>query len=152
MAVDLYAGVYVSDIADATAWYSRLLGAPSYVASDTEVVWEFAEHQYLATEEAAEHAGHSVVTVFVDDFDDRLASIASRGLQSTSRQTYRNGVRRCSTIPMATRWALAVHLSQRARLRIHNPGSALQPMSLSGAKPSNSRSSPVTVALFRPAA
>jgi len=94
MAVYLYAGVYVSDTANATTWYSQLLGEPSYIASGTEVVWELAEHQYLAIEEDAKHAGHSTVTVFVDDFDDWLATIASRGLEPTSRPTYRNGVRK----------------------------------------------------------
>jgi len=94
MAVDLYAGVYVRDCARAVAWYTKLLGEPAFVASDTEVVWEFAEHRYLAIEEQAEHAGHSVVTVFVDDFDERLTQIASRGLQPTTRQRYGNGVRK----------------------------------------------------------
>ena len=94
MPVDLYAGVYVSDCPQAVSWYTLLLGEPALVASDTEVVWEFAAHRYLAVEEQAEHAGHSVVTVFVDDFDDRLSDIASRGLEPTTSQTYRNGVRK----------------------------------------------------------
>jgi hypothetical protein len=94
MPVDLYAGVYVSNCSQAVTWYTQLLGEPAFVPSDTEVVWEFAEHRYLAIEEKPEHAGHSLVTVFVDDFDGRLADIASRGLQAATHQTYRNGVRK----------------------------------------------------------
>ncbi|WP_299742082.1 hypothetical protein [Devosia sp.] len=45
-------------------------------------------------EEDAEHAGHSVVTVFMDDFDDRMATIASQGLEPSIRGTYRNGIRK----------------------------------------------------------
>jgi hypothetical protein len=57
------------------------------------MVWESAEHRYLAIEEQPEHAGHSVVTEFVDDFDDRLAQIASRRLQPATEQRYGNSVR-----------------------------------------------------------
>jgi hypothetical protein len=44
MAVDLFAGVPVKDYAAALAWYERLLGSPpTFVASDTEAVWELAD-------------------------------------------------------------------------------------------------------------
>jgi hypothetical protein len=33
------------------AWCARLLGEPAFVASATEVVWEFAERRCLAIEE-----------------------------------------------------------------------------------------------------
>jgi len=70
MAVDLYAGIPVSDYAPALAWYQRLLGSPpTFVASDTEAVWELAEHRSLVIEQLPEHAGHAMHVVFVDDFD-----------------------------------------------------------------------------------
>ena len=95
MAVDLYAGIPVSDYAAALAWYQRLLGSPpTFVASDTEAVWELAEHRSLVIEQRPEHAGHAMQTVFVDDFDARLAQIADRGLEPTKRETYANGVRK----------------------------------------------------------
>jgi catechol 2,3-dioxygenase-like lactoylglutathione lyase family enzyme len=95
MAVDLYAGIPVSDYAAALAWYQRLLGAPpTFVASDTEAVWELAEHRSLVIEQRPEHAGHAVHTIFVDDFDARLAQIGDRGLAPTTRETYPNGVRK----------------------------------------------------------
>jgi catechol 2,3-dioxygenase-like lactoylglutathione lyase family enzyme len=95
MAVDLYAGIPVSDYAAARAWYQRLLGSPpTFVASDTEAVWELAEHRSLVIEQRPEHAGHAMQTIFVDDFDARLAQIAGRGLEPTRRETYANGVRK----------------------------------------------------------
>ncbi|MCR6671046.1 VOC family protein [Devosia ginsengisoli] len=93
MAVDLYAGIYVRDIRAATSWYARLLGSePSFVTSATEA--ELAEHRCIAIEEKPGHAGHSIVTIFVDDFDIRVEQIAERGIEPTERLTYRNGVRK----------------------------------------------------------
>ncbi|MFI0481846.1 VOC family protein [Actinomadura sp. 9N215] len=95
MSVDLFAGIPVADHPAALAWYERLLGSPpTFVASDTEVVWELAEHRSLAVEHRPEHAGHAVVTVFVGDFDARVAGIAGRGLEPAERVTYSNGVRK----------------------------------------------------------
>jgi predicted enzyme related to lactoylglutathione lyase len=97
MAVDLYAGIPVKDYAAALAWYERLLGSPpTFVASDTEAVWELARHRSLAIEHRPEHAGHAMHTVFVDDFDALVAQIADRGLEPTKRETYSNGVRKAT--------------------------------------------------------
>ncbi|MEU9824210.1 VOC family protein [Micromonospora chersina] len=95
MTVDLFAGLPVRDYRAAVAWYERLLGAPpSFLPNDTEAVWELAEHRYLFIEVRPEHAGHAMHTVFVDDFDARLAAIAERGLTPAERETYDNGVRK----------------------------------------------------------
>ncbi|MCO1656801.1 VOC family protein [Pseudonocardia humida] len=95
MALDLFAGIYVRDYPAALAWYTRLLGSePDFIASDTEAVWELAEHRSLFIEEGAEHAGHALHTVFVDDFDARIAAIAERGIEPVQRETYPNGVRK----------------------------------------------------------
>jgi hypothetical protein len=42
------------------------------------------------------HAGHAMHTVFVSDFDARIAQIAERGLESAARETYANGVRKAT--------------------------------------------------------
>jgi predicted enzyme related to lactoylglutathione lyase len=95
MAVDLFAGIPVNDYAAALAWYQRLLGSPpTFVVSDTEALWELAEHRSLVIEHRPEHAGHAMHTIFVDNFDELLAQIADRGLEPTKRETYSNGVRK----------------------------------------------------------
>jgi hypothetical protein len=95
MAVDLFAGIPVADYAAALAWYQRLLGSPpTFVASDTEAVWELADHRSLVIERRPAHAGHAMHTIFVDDFDALVARIADRGLEPTKRETYSNGVRK----------------------------------------------------------
>ena len=46
MAVDLFAGVPVTDYAAALPWYERFFGGrPSFLPNDTEAVWEVAEHR-----------------------------------------------------------------------------------------------------------
>jgi hypothetical protein len=97
MPVDLYAGIPVKDYGAALAWYERLLGSPpTFVASDTEAVWELAEHRSLVIEQRPGHAGHAMHTVFVDDFDSLVAKIADRGLEPAKRETYSNGVRKAT--------------------------------------------------------
>jgi predicted enzyme related to lactoylglutathione lyase len=94
MPVDLYAGIPVGDYPAALVWYEKLFGSPpTYVASDTEAVWELAEHRSVFIEHRPEHAGHAIHTVFVDDFDARLDGAAERGIEPTKRETYDNGVR-----------------------------------------------------------
>jgi predicted enzyme related to lactoylglutathione lyase len=95
MAIDLYAGIPVTDYTAALAWYQRLFGSPpTFVASDTEAVWELAQHRSVVIEQRLEHAGHALHTIFVDDLDALVAQIAGRGLEPTKRETYSNGVRK----------------------------------------------------------
>src|SRR4051794_27710326 len=95
MAVDLFAGIPVSDYEDALAWYVRLWGAePSFLPNDTEAVWDVTEHGWLYIEQRPEHAGHSMHTVFVEDLDDRVAAISARGIEPIERETYPNGVQK----------------------------------------------------------
>jgi len=95
MATDLFAGIPVRDYTAAVAWHERLLGAPpTFLPNDTEAVWELAEHRYLYVDVRPEHAGHAMHTLFLDDFDARLAQVAGRGLAPDELETYDNGVRK----------------------------------------------------------
>jgi catechol 2,3-dioxygenase-like lactoylglutathione lyase family enzyme len=97
VALELFAGIPVSDYARALAWYERLLGSsPTFLATDTEAVWELAEHRYVYIEELTDGIGHALITIFVDDFDGQLASIAARGLEPEQLETYDNGVRKAT--------------------------------------------------------
>ena len=89
MALDLFAGIQVSDYEAAKPWYERLLGVePSFIPHATEAVWELAEHRYLFIVEDAERAGRAIHTIFVDDLDARVADIAARGREPDERITY----------------------------------------------------------------
>ncbi|HEX3649972.1 MAG TPA: VOC family protein [Pseudonocardiaceae bacterium] len=95
MTVDLFAGIPVRDRTAATAWYQQLLGAPpAFLPNDIEAVWEVAEHRYVYVKVSPEHAGHAMHTVFLDDFDARMAEIAERGLTPAETEAYDNGVRK----------------------------------------------------------
>ncbi len=95
MTLDLFAGVPVRDYTAAAAWYERLLGGPpAFRPNDVEAVWELAEHRYLYIEVRPDRAGYAVQTIFVDDFDARLAAIAERGLAPAGSETYDHGVRK----------------------------------------------------------
>ncbi|WP_246267016.1 Rid family hydrolase [Nonomuraea typhae] len=95
MALDLFAGISVSDYAAALPWYERLLGSPpTFIAHETEAVWELAEHRYVYIEQQPEDAGHAQHTIFVDDLDAVVAGITERGLEPAKRETYGNGVRK----------------------------------------------------------
>lgn len=97
MAVELFAGIPVDDYAAALAWYERLLGSPpAFFPNDREAVWELAEHRFVYVERRPEHAGHAMLTLFVDDFDARIAGIAGRGLEPATTETYDNGVRKAT--------------------------------------------------------
>ena len=89
MTLDLFAGNRVSDFATARAWYEKLLGSePTFTPHDTEAVWELAEHRYLFIVEDEDGAGRADTTVFVGDLDERVADIASRGIEPDERETY----------------------------------------------------------------
>ena len=97
MSLELFAGVRVSDFDSARAWYERLLGAePSFFAHATEAVWELAEHRWLFIEQDAAAAGGALHTILVDDLDEQVAQIASRGVEPDERVTYRNGARKAT--------------------------------------------------------
>jgi len=89
----LFAGLRVRDYRAALPWYEQLLGEPSFLPHDTEAVWTLADDRSVYIVEHAE-AGHSVVTLFVDDLDSVVAEIAGRGLEPAERETYSNGVRK----------------------------------------------------------
>ncbi|GAA3576603.1 hypothetical protein GCM10022419_067270 [Nonomuraea rosea] len=95
MPLDLFAGIPVTDYAAALKWYERLLGSPpTFIVSDTEAVWELAEHRSVYVEQLPERAGHAMHTIFVDDLDSIVTQIAERGLDPAQRETYSNGVRK----------------------------------------------------------
>jgi glyoxalase/bleomycin resistance protein/dioxygenase superfamily protein len=95
MALDLFAGIRVSDYESARPWYERLLGSePSFLAHATEAVWQLAEHRWLYIVEDADGAGGALQTIFVDDLDALVAQIASRGIEPDEWETYPSTARK----------------------------------------------------------
>ena len=92
MAVDLFAGVPVTDYAAALPWYERFFGGPpAFLPNDTEAVWEVDAHRYIYIVQDPGRAGNALVLSFVDDLGDRVAGIAQRGIEPARRETYGSG-------------------------------------------------------------
>jgi predicted enzyme related to lactoylglutathione lyase len=95
MSLDLFAGLAVSDLKAAVGWYSALFGSePSFYPNDVEAVWSLGEHQFAYVEALPDKAGRGLMTLFVEDLDERVASAATRGIEPSTRETYENGVRK----------------------------------------------------------
>ncbi len=94
MGLHLFAGLRVRDFASARAWYERLLGEPAFFPHATEAVWTLAEERSVYIVEHPDGAGQSVVTIFVEDLDVRVAAISDRGLQPSACESYPNGVQK----------------------------------------------------------
>jgi len=92
VSLHLFAGLRVRDFQAARPWYERLLGEPTFFPRATEAVWTLGEGRSVYVVEHADGAGQSVVTMFVEDLDDRVAAIAARGLEPDGRETYENNV------------------------------------------------------------
>src|SRR4028119_1179481 len=86
--VDVFAGAAVGDLPRAVSWFDRLLGdVESFEPNDTERVWTLGEHGHVYAELLPEHAGHSMVTLFVSDFDAFTAAAAEAGIEPALRET-----------------------------------------------------------------
>lgn len=94
MSLHLFAGLRVRDFGAARPWYEQLFGEPTFYPHATEAVWTLAEDRSVYVVQDAASAGNSVVTIFVDDLDARVAAIAGRGLEPTERETYSSGARK----------------------------------------------------------
>lgn len=93
--MDLFAGVAVSDLPRAVEWFDRFFGGvESFEPNDSERVWTLAERCHLYVELQPEHAGHAMVTMFVDDIGGFVAAAASRGIEAHTQEVYENGVRK----------------------------------------------------------
>lgn len=95
MALELFAGVAVSDLPRAVRWFDRLLGeVETFEPNETERVWTLAEHCHVYVELKPVPAGHSMLTLFIDDLDRFVEAAAARDLEPDSHETYDNGVRK----------------------------------------------------------
>lgn len=88
MALALFAEIHVRDFAAARPWYLVLLGEPAFRPHATEEVWELAENRSVVVVQKPENAGHTAVTVFVDDLDEVVDGIVGRGIEPDRRERY----------------------------------------------------------------
>jgi predicted enzyme related to lactoylglutathione lyase len=77
----VFAAVPVTDLDAALGWYERVLGRPAdLVPNQNEAAWQLTETGWIYVIGDAARAGNAVLTLLVDDLDDRIAALAARGL------------------------------------------------------------------------
>ena len=78
---EVFAGIPVRDRARAIDFYERLLGAPpAMLPNDREAAWQVIGAGWLYVVRDDERAGSGLVTLLVDDLDDRLGGWAAAGI------------------------------------------------------------------------
>src|SRR3954454_22258561 len=86
---DLFAGVRVRDIADARAWYERLLGSePAFFPNDVEAVWAVGEHRWFYLLEDAPKAGSALIAIMLADLAATPDAISGRAIEPTELEDY----------------------------------------------------------------
>lgn len=105
----VFAGIPVADLTPALDWYQRLLGqAPDRFPTADEAVWQLTETALIYVVADRERAGSALVTLFVDDFDDRLAALRSRDIELGKLEMVNGNIRRAViTDPDGNRISLA---------------------------------------------
>jgi catechol 2,3-dioxygenase-like lactoylglutathione lyase family enzyme len=90
----VFAGIAVRDRDAAIEFYERLLGVPpTMLPNDDEAAWQLTGGGWLYVLRDADRAGKAVVTLLVDDFDERLATAPARGIELGPVQTVAGTVR-----------------------------------------------------------
>lgn len=77
----LFASVPVADLRAAMPWYERVFGRTAdIVPNENEVMWCVAGNGWLYVIEDPGRAGRTVVTISVDDLDQFVADLTTRGI------------------------------------------------------------------------
>jgi predicted enzyme related to lactoylglutathione lyase len=91
---EVFAAITVRDRDVAIEFYERLLGAPpTMLPNDDEAAWQLTGGGWLYVLCDADRAGWAVVTLLVDDSDERLAAAASAGIELGPVETVSGSVR-----------------------------------------------------------
>jgi len=93
--VIVFAGVPVTEYEPGRSWYEAFFGRPpDLLPNDNEAAWRLAGDGWVYVVGDAVRAGSGLVTILVEDLDERLAALASRGIASDDVESYANGVRK----------------------------------------------------------
>lgn len=84
---DIFAAISVKNYQNSLDWYNRFFGCePSFLPNDVEAVWQITEHQWIYIIVKAEHSGHSVQNIMVDDLNTLTGEIAERGINFSTEE------------------------------------------------------------------
>jgi hypothetical protein len=84
----VFAGIPTADFESALPWYERFLGhPPDRFPRAGEAVWQLTETGLVYLVADPERAGHTLITLIVDDLDERLDELAGRGILQLQNPT-----------------------------------------------------------------
>ena len=111
-----FAGLPVTDLAAAQAWYERLLGRePNFFPNDDEAVWQLTDTAWIYVVIDAERAGRGLLTVLVDDLVALVAGVGERGIDAGEMETFAEVMRRVRILdPDGYRLTFAENLGRPA--------------------------------------
>ena len=79
-----FAGVAVRDYQVACSWYERLFGrAPDMLPNEIEAAWRFSDTSWMYLIVDPKRAGNTLLTLIIDDLDQRVAILDERGFKAT---------------------------------------------------------------------
>jgi len=95
----LFAGIPVSDLPRAAAWYELFAGREAdLIPNEREMAWRMSETGWICLIRDAEHAGAATHTVRVDDLDSFLADLGERGITTGPIEILGGGARKASAL------------------------------------------------------
>jgi len=95
MAVQLFAGIPISDLDTAVDWYRRLLGRDvSFRPDDSEAVWQLADDVFVYVKAGRPVAGGALAAITTDDLESFLSDAESRGITPADIEQYDEGTRK----------------------------------------------------------
>ena len=93
----VFAGLAVADLPASLAWYERLFGRPpDLVPNFNEAAWQLTDSGWIYVVGDSTRAGKALLTLLVDDLDDRIAEFAERGFVPLKLETLPNLVRKAT--------------------------------------------------------
>lgn len=93
----VFASLPVAELSRSASWYERFAGRPAdLVPNERELAWQFTDNGWIYLILDARHAGTGLCTLLLDDLDDTLAELATRGILSSPVETIGPGVRRAT--------------------------------------------------------
>lgn len=112
----VFAGIPVAEFEPALAWYKRVLARePDRFPTTQEAVWQLTDTALVYVVADPERAGSALITVFVDDFDERLATLRAAGIAVGQLETVNGTIQRATiTDPDGNRIAFATLPAPRA--------------------------------------
>jgi len=91
----LFGGIPVSDYRLAREWYEVFFGRePDLLPHDTEAAWQLTDGGWVYVVADPTRAGGGLLTILVDDLDERLAALAGRGIEAGPVETFGSGARK----------------------------------------------------------